>query len=98
MAEPEFIAPRGTRLTQSQDEKRLYIHIMEYPYKFLEMRQLAGKIEYAQFLHDGSEILYTEGNVDHFSAGRTIAPDLVVFKLPEVKPEVIDPVIEVILK
>lgn len=98
MAEPEYIAPRGTRLTQSYDGKRLYIHITEYPYKFLEMRQLAGKIEYAQFLHDGSEILYTEGTVDHFSAGRTSAPDLVVFKLPEVKPEVIDPVIEVILK
>ena len=98
MAEPEFVAPRGTRLTQSYDGKRLYIHITEYPYKFLEMRQLAGKIEYAQFLHDGSEILYTEGTVDHFSAGRTSAPDLVVFKLPEVKPEVIDPVIEVILK
>ena len=98
MAEPEFVAPRGTRLTQSADGKRLYIHITEYPYKFLEMRQLAGKIEYAQFLHDGSEILFSEGTVNHFSAGRTSAADLVVFNLPELKPEVIDPVIEVILK
>ena len=30
---------------------------------------LAGKVEYAQFLHDGSEILMTEGKVDHFSEG-----------------------------
>ena len=29
-AEPEFTAPRGTRLTQSNDGKRLYIHLMEY--------------------------------------------------------------------
>ena len=35
MAEPEFKAPRGTRLTQSEDGKRLYIHLVEYPYAFL---------------------------------------------------------------
>ena len=98
MAEPEFTAPRGTRLTQSNDGKRLYIHILEYPYKFLEMRGLAGRIEYAQFLHDASELLFHEGKVNHFSAGRTEADDLVVFSLPEVKPDIIDPVIEVILK
>ena len=97
MAEPEFVAPRGTRLTQSSDGKRLYIHLLEYPYKFLEMRNLAGKIEYAQFVHDGSEILFDEGGVSHFSEGKTVADDLVVFRIPTVKPEVIDPVIEVIL-
>ena len=32
MAEPEFVAPRGTRLTQSEDGKRLYIHLIEYPF------------------------------------------------------------------
>lgn len=98
MAEPEFVAPRGTRLTQSNDGKRLYIRILEYPYKFLEMRQLAGRIEYAQFLHDGSEILFHEGKVNHFSAGQTVGQDLVVFRLPEIKPDIIDPVIKVILK
>lgn len=98
MAEPEFTAPRGTRLTQSEDGKRLYIHIIEYPYAFLEMHNLAGRIEYAQFLHDGSEILYTENTVDVISDGITEGDDLVVFKMPLVKPEIIDPVIEVILK
>lgn len=100
MAEPEFLAvtPRGTRLTQSNDGKRLYIHLMEYPYAFLEMHGMAGKIEYAQFLHDGSEILYTEKGSAHFSQYRTKAEDLVVFTLPHIKPDVIDPVIEVILK
>lgn len=98
MAEPEFTAPRGTRLTQSVDSKRLYIHLMEYPFNFLEMHNLAGKIEYAQFLHDGSEILYTEGKSDHFSEGRTESPDLVAFKIPKLVPDMIDPVIEVFLK
>lgn len=100
MAEPEFLdnTPRGTRLTQSQDGKRLYIHLMEYPFAFLEMHGMAGKIEYAQFLHDASEILFTEKSPNHFSEGRTQSDDLVVFSLPPVKPDVIDPVIEVFLK
>ena len=98
MAEPEFTAPRGTRLTQSYDGKRLYIHLLEYPFKHLEMRHMADKIEYAQFLHDGSEIQYRACNINNVSAGMTAEENLVVFLLPEVKPEIIDPVIEVILK
>ena len=98
MAEPEFTAPRGTRLTQSVDGKRLYIHLVEYPYEFLEFRGLADKIDYAQFLHDGSEVLYTLGSVDHFSEARTESADLVAFKIPIVKPNTIVPVIEVFLK
>ncbi|MBE6965409.1 MAG: alpha-L-fucosidase [Ruminococcaceae bacterium] len=99
MAEPEFTAPRGTRLTQSEDGTRLYIHVVEYPYVYLEMPDMTGKIEYAQFLHDGSEILFTEGylaQVGDVKVPRN--PDTVVFMLPEIKPDVIDPVIEVILK
>lgn len=98
MAEPEFVAPRGTRLTQSEDGKRLYIHLVEYPYAFLEFEGLGGKIDYAQFLHDGSEILYTEGKVDHFSEARTESESLVAFKIPAVKPDTPVPVIEVFLK
>ena len=99
MAEPEFEAPRGTRLTQSLDGKRLYVHLVEYPYAFLEFNGLGGKIDYAQFLHDGSEILYTEGKVDHFSEGRTKNDTLVAFKIPAVKPEGVEvPVIEIFLK
>ncbi|MBR2295839.1 MAG: alpha-L-fucosidase [Clostridia bacterium] len=98
MAEPEFVAPRGTRLTQSEDGKRLYIHLVEYPYAFLEFEGLGGKIDYAQFLHDGSEILYTEGKVDHFSEAKTESEGLVAFKIPPVKPDMEVPVIEVFLK
>ena len=98
MADPEFTAPRGTRLTQSADGKRLYIHLIEYPYAFLEMHNMAGKVNYAQFLHDGSEILFSEKTSEHFSEGRTASDDLVVFNIPQIEPHVIDPVIEVFLK
>jgi len=98
MAEPEFKAPRGTRLTQSEDGKRLYIHLIEYPYAFLEFEGLGDKIDYAQFLHDGSEILYTIDEVAHFSEGRTSKKGLVAFKIPQQIPDMIVPVIEVFLK
>ena len=98
MAEPEFTAPRGTRLTQSVDGKRLYIHLIEYPYAFLEMHNLAGKIEYAQFLHDASEILFTEGSTGHFSEACTTGADMVFFRIPQPEPHIIDPVIEIFLK
>jgi len=98
MAEPEFAAPRGCRLTQSMDGKRLYIHLMEYPYQFLELPGFAGKVDYAQFLHDGSEIRMREGKTGHFSEGQTEDETKLVLCLPPVKPNMIVPVIELFLK
>ena len=98
MADPEFPVPRGCRFTQSNDGKRLYVHLMEYPYAFLEMRGFAGKVDYAQFLHDGSEIKYTEKTSTHFSECRTEADDLLVLQLPVPSPDVTVPVIELFLK
>ena len=86
-AEPEFIAPKGTRLTQTNDGKRLYIHLVEYPFPSLIVENLADKIEYAQFLHDASELQYkaaADGSVD--------------ILLPGNRPRQIIPVIEVFLK
>ncbi len=99
MAEPEFTAPAGTVLTQSEDGKRLYIHIFSYPFENLTMKNIGGKIEYAQFLHDASEIKYTQGK-PAWTAGD--APDamesVTFFRLPVVKPDVLVPVIEIFLK
>ncbi len=86
MAEPEFSAPVGTILTQSEDGKRLYIHLIQYPFGELPMGNLAGKIDYMQFLHDGSEIAFRE-NKD----------GSVNILVPELKPDCLVPVIEVML-
>ena len=98
MAEPEFTAPRGCRLTQSNDGKRLYVHLMEYPYNFLEMHGFAGKVEYAQFLHDASELTFTEKTPKHYSEAKTECDDLLVISIPQVQPNVLVPVIELFLK
>ena len=98
MAEPEFTAPADCRLTQSEDGKRLYVHLFAYPFAHLQLPGLAGKVEYAQFLHDASELKFTEGKVDHFSEGAAVSEDLLVIELPPVKPETPVPVVELLLK
>ncbi len=100
MAEPELLKlrPNGCKFTQSEDGKRLYIHLFEYPYQYLELNGFAGKVDYMQFLHDGSELLFEEKQLSHFSEGRTQRDDLLAVKLPVVEPNVIVPVIEVFLK
>lgn len=99
MAEPEFQAPQDCRLTQSADGKRIYVHLFAYPFAHLKLKGFAGKIKYAQFLHDGSEVLFTEGKIDHFSAGAEKEDaDTVIFYLPDVKPHCLVPVIEIFLK
>ena len=99
MAEPEFKAPNGTVMTQSEDGKRLYIHLFSYPFINLPVENLADKIKYVQFLHDASEIQYSVGT-RHGTCGDVVSAGekTVYFKLPVVKPDVIVPVIEIILK
>jgi alpha-L-fucosidase len=100
MAEPEFEAPQGTLLTQSEDGSRLYVHLLSYPFKRLSMKGLSDRILYAQFLHDASEIRYAvqhetvSGDVGGLLSGR----DMVFFALPVVRPNITVPVIEIVLK
>lgn len=99
MAEPEFQAPQDCRLTQSVDGKRIYVHLFAYPFAHLKLKGFSGKIKYAQFLHDGSEVLFTEGKIDHFSAGKEKEEsDTAILYLPDVKPHCLVPVIEIFLK
>ena len=99
MAEPEFKTPNGCRLTQSEDGKRLYIHIFEYPFKFLKLYGMADKIDYAQFLHDGSEIIFY-GNISQMVAPLFVGEpeDTIVMDVPVLKPNTVVPVIEIFLK
>lgn len=85
-AEPEFTAPTGTLLTQSEDGKRLYIHLVDYPFSEMMMANMAGKIKYAQFLHDGSEIRFRKND-----------DNSVNFIIPGIKPDQTISVVEVFL-
>ena len=86
-AEPEFEAPVGTVLTQSEDGSRLYIHLLEYPFSELKMKDMAGKVDYVQLLHDASEIQFREKK-----------DGSVHFLVPGIRPNQEIPVLEVFLK
>ena len=100
MAEPDILPalPPDCRFTQSADGKRLYLHLFAYPFAHVLLWGMAGKVAYAQFLHDGSEIRMTEGEADHFSEGAAKGKDLLALHLPIVKPDMEVPVIEMFLK
>lgn len=100
MADPELLAacPEGCRMTQSQDGKRLYLHLMVYPFKCLQLPGLKGKVDYAQFLHDGSELIFREDVDVTIMEGTTWETYDAILELPVQKPNVLVPVVELILK
>ena len=90
----EFVAPRGTVLTYNPKRNRLYVHLLEYPIRQLPFK-FAARVEYAQFLHDASEVLVVKPKdlLGKVKEGRDE-----IFSLPVRKPDVEVPVIEVFLK
>lgn len=95
-APEEFITPDNCLLTYNPETNRLYVHLLDYPMKWFTLKGFAGKVKYAQFLHDGSEIQFGQPrhNVTH---QETLAEEDVILILPMVKPNVEVPVIELIL-
>jgi alpha-L-fucosidase len=81
----DFTAPTDCRYTQNFDTGRLYCHVLSWPMKTLRLPGMAGKIEYAQLLHDASEVRFTETETD------------VLLQMPIVKPPVDIPVVEMYL-
>lgn len=80
-APEDFKAPDNTLLTYNPKKNTLYVHLLEYPLYYVPA-DFMDKVEYAQFLHDGSEIKF---NADGF-------------QVPTLKPNIEIPVIEVFLK
>ncbi|HVX49522.1 MAG TPA: alpha-L-fucosidase [Chitinophagaceae bacterium] len=80
-----FTAPENTLLTYNPGTKRLYVHLLQYPNGTLVLPGYKGKIKYAQFLNDDSELLYKEDG------------DNIVLMLPAKKPPYEIPVIELVL-
>ncbi|MBM7541254.1 alpha-L-fucosidase [Amphibacillus cookii] len=93
----DFISPLDCRLTQKDD--RLYVHIFSWPYRHIHLKDLQGKVCYAQFLHDGSEVFIEEFDRNQVitSTETHIEAGDIVLKLPVIKPDVAIPVIELFI-
>ena len=90
----EYKAPQDCRLTQNGDS--VYVHVYAWPFKHLLLKGLGGKVSYASFLHDGSEIpLHLE---DWTTKNVQAGDDTLVLELPIIKPDVVVPVIKLELK
>ncbi|GCE49685.1 alpha-L-fucosidase [Thermosporothrix hazakensis] len=92
----EFKAPDNCRLTQRGN--RLYLHIYSWPMGPLVLDGLLSKVEYAQFLHDASEVRFT--GVAGQWGGAYIGGDeeTLVLHVPALRPNVLIPVVELFLK
>jgi len=96
-APAEFEAPENSLLTYNPKTNRLYIHLLDYPLKNYTLKGMKGKIKYAQFLHDASEIQIK--NRHGYGAMKNSGMDEndINIALPVNKPNVEIPVIEIIL-
>ncbi|MCK7557446.1 alpha-L-fucosidase [Chitinophaga sedimenti] len=90
-----FKRPDNTLLTYNPTTKRLYVHLLDYPLQSFILPGYKGKIKYAQFLHDGSEIKM--GTPSNRWTDQDVSKD-VSLSLPVLKPNPEVPVIELILQ
>lgn len=87
-----LVTPTGCRYTYNAKTNRLYLHMFEWAFNELFVDGLKDIIDYSQFLHDGSEVIWR--------ARDEYGPDKkrIAFILPHVKPNAEVPVIEILLK
>lgn len=94
----EFSPPPDCRYTQRGD--RLYLHVFGWPFRHLHLPALAGRVEYAQFLHDGSEVamevVEPAAQAQNTALGG-MPENTLTLRLPVQRPDVAVPVIELFL-
>ena len=95
-APDDFQKPDNCLLTYNPETNRLYVHLLVYPLKWFTLKGYEGRVKYARFLHDGSEIKF--GKPRHnVTYQESKGKDDVILILPVVKPNVEIPVIELYL-
>jgi len=94
----EFTPPPDGRYTQNG--KRLYLHLFAWPFRHVHLEGLAGRVEYAQLLSDGSEIkrIELDPNAKASTIHMTGKPGTLTLEQPIQRPDVLVPVIELFLK
>ncbi len=85
-----------TLLTYNPEINRLYVYLLDYPLGRLLLKGYAGKVRYAQFLHDRSELWFGKANASVTHKDELDEKDILLV-LPDVRPDVEIPVIELIL-
>ncbi|MGW4733042.1 alpha-L-fucosidase [Streptomyces shenzhenensis] len=91
-----FEAPPNAVYTQAGS--RLYLHLLAWPLKHLHLPGLAGRVRYAQLLHDGSEIRFHQLDGARHEHNNLAPPGqpagTLTLTLPITRPDVLLPVVE----
>ena len=94
-----YAPPPDTRYTQRGD--RLYLHLFAWPFRHVHLPGLAGRVQFAQFLHDGSEIpaeVIDPGAQAQNTTMSGLGADVLTLTLPVRQPDVAVPVVELFLE
>jgi alpha-L-fucosidase len=94
----EYEKPDNCLLTFNPETRRLYVHVLEWPFKSLHLKGYEGKIKYAQLLNDASEIRYRTNTKPSGHTSETSKTGDLILNLPVDRPNVELPVIELLLK
>ncbi|WP_256010382.1 alpha-L-fucosidase [Desertivirga xinjiangensis] len=96
-APDNFEKPDNCILTYNAGTKRLYIHVLSWPFKSLHLKNYKGKFRYAQLLNDASEIKFRYDIKPGSHTTETAGENDVILDLPVQAPGVEVPVIELVL-
>jgi len=96
-APSEWPVPQDCRYTYNAETKRLYAHLFAWPFKHLHLPGMKGRVRYAQFLHDASEVQPVEQQPKSHT-GAAVGENAHVLVLPTRKPEIEIPVVELVLQ
>jgi alpha-L-fucosidase len=94
-----YVPPPDARYTQRGD--RLYLHLFAWPFRHVHLPGLAGRVRFAQFLHDGSEIPAEVIDPSRQAQNTTMSglgADVLTLTLPVRQPDVAVPVVELFLE
>ncbi|MDQ7877490.1 alpha-L-fucosidase [Microbacterium sp. QXD-8] len=81
--------------------RRLYLHLFSWPLGSVHLPDLAGRVSYARFLHDGSWLRTSVADPSQVASNLTPAGEAegtLTVHLPVVRPDVLVPVIELTLE
>ncbi|GIH20859.1 alpha-L-fucosidase [Rugosimonospora africana] len=92
-----YSPPPDARYTQAGD--RLYLHLFSWPTRHVHLPGLAGRVRYAQFLHDASEVrtVTVDPHDTASTALRGVPSGALTLELPVRRPDVAVPVVELFL-
>lgn len=79
----------------------MYLHLFAWPFRHVHLPGLAGRVRFAQFLHDGSEIpaeVIDPGLQAQNTTMSGLGDDVLTLTLPVRQPDVAVPVVEMFLE